>query len=130
MSATVVGLLFLVALLFYPLFSFVGSVFVTVSGNVIPVSPATSLALVYVGALMVGQLKEIDWKDNVAVMTTFIVIIMMVLAFSIAEGIAFGFIFYVILMLSSKRAKEVDPVMYVLAALFVIYYVLKFTVLL
>lgn len=130
LSATVVGLLFLVALLFYPLFSFVGSVFVTVSGNVIPVSPATSLALVYVGALMVGQLKEIDWKDNVAVMTTFIVIIMMVLAFSIAEGIAFGFIFYVILMLSSKRAKEVDPVMYVLAALFVIYYVLKFTVLL
>ena len=129
LSATVVGLLFLVALLFFPLFSFVGSIYVTVAGNIIPVSPATSLALVYVGALMAGQLKEIDWKDNVAVITTFIVIIIMVLAFSIAEGIAFGFIFYVILMLASKRAKEVDPVMFVLAGLFVIYYVLKFTVL-
>ena len=79
---------------------------------------------------MVGQLKEIDWKDSVAVMTTFIVIIVMILAFSIAEGIAFGFIFFVVLMVSSRRAKEVDPVMYVLALLFIVYYVLKFTVLL
>ena len=137
LSAVVVGILFLVALLFYPLFSFVGSIpveygttflgtFYTVN---IFVSPATSLALVYVGALMVGQLKEIDWKDNVAVITTFIVIVIMMLAFSIAEGIAFGFIIYVILMLASRRGKEVDPVMYVLAGLFVVYYVLQFTVL-
>ncbi|MCK4551461.1 MAG: hypothetical protein KAU02_00995 [Tenericutes bacterium] len=47
-----------------------------------------------VGSLTVGQLKEIDWKDNVAVMTTFIVIIMMVYTFSIAEGIEFGCIFF------------------------------------
>ena len=138
LSATVVGILFLVALLFYPMFSFVSSIPVTnvvvINGSVnlvtIFVSPATSLALVYVGALMVGQLKEIDWKDSVAVMTTFIVIIVMILAFSIAEGIAFGFIFFVVLMVSSRRAKEVDPVMYVLALLFIVYYVLKFTVLL
>ena len=129
LSATVVGLLFLLALLFFPLFSFVGSIFVSVSGSVIPVSPATSLALVFVGALMVSQLKEIDWKDNVAVMTTFIVIIIMVLSFSIAEGIGFGFIFYVIMMLASRRSKEVDPVMFILAGLFVVYYILKFTVL-
>lgn len=134
LSATVVGILFVIALLFFPLFSFVNSIPVTMfAGTVnevsIFVSPATSMALVYVGALMIGQLKEIDWKDNVAVSTTFIVIIMMVLAFSIAEGIAFGFIFFVILMVSSKRAKEVDPVMYVLAALFLLYYILKFTVL-
>ncbi|MBI9009591.1 MAG: NCS2 family permease [Tenericutes bacterium] len=137
LSAVVVGVLFLVALLFYPLFSFVGSIpvsfgttFLGTFYNVsIFVSPATSLALVYVGTLMVGQLREIDWKDDVAVTTTFIVIIIMMLAFSIAEGIAFGFIIYVILMLASKRHKEVDPVMYVLAGLFVIYYILKFTVL-
>ena len=137
LSATVVGILFLVALLFYPLFSFVGSIPVTnvviINNSVnlvtIFVSPATSLALVYVGALMIGQLREIDWKDNVAVMTTFIVIIMMVLTFSISEGIAFGFIFYVILMLAGKRVKEVDPVMFVLAGFFLIYYILKFTVL-
>lgn len=130
LSATVVGILFIVSLLFFPLFSFVNSIPVALgSGATIFVSPATSLALVYVGALMATQLKEIDWKDSVAVTTTFIVIIMMVLAYSISEGIAFGFIFYVILMLSSKRAKEVDPVMYILAGLFVVYYLVKFIVL-
>ncbi len=131
LSATVVGLLFIVSLLFYPLFSFVGSIPATMSAGLpweytIFVSPATALALVYVGALMVSQLKEIDWSDNVAIITTFIVIVMMMLAFSISDGIAFGFIFYVILMVSSKRAKEVDPVMFVLAGLFVVYYLIKF----
>lgn len=134
LSATVVGVLFIVSLLFYPLFSFVGSIPVTIAAgkpfeSMIFVSPATSLALVYVGALMVSQLKEIDWDDSVAVMTTFIVVIMMMLAFSISDGIAFGFIFYVILMVASKRAKEVNPVMYVLAGLFIVYYLIKFTAL-
>lgn len=130
LSAVVVGLLFIVSLLFFPMFSFVSAIPVTLasSGATIFVSPATSLALVYVGALMAGQLKEIDWKDGVAVTTTFIVIIMMILAYSISEGIAFGFIFYVILMVSSKRAKEVDPIMFVLAGLFVVYYLVKFIV--
>ncbi|MBN2539978.1 MAG: NCS2 family permease [Bacilli bacterium] len=127
LSAAVVGLLFLLSLFLFKFFAFVGSIPVTLgSGASIFVSPATSLALVYVGALMASQLKEIDWKDNVAVTTTFIVIIMMVLAYSISEGIAFGFIFYVILMVASKRAKEVNPVMYVLAFLFIGYYLIKF----
>jgi len=118
-------------LLFYPIFSFVGSIGVTLSDGttMIFVSPATSMALVYVGALMASQLKEIDWSDAVASVTAFIVIIMMILSYSISEGIAFGFMFYVILMLASKRGKEVNSVMYVLAGLFVVYYVLKFTVL-
>jgi len=129
LSATVVGLLFLVSLFLYPLFTFVGSIPVTLSGGaLIFVSPATSMALVYVGALMASQLKEIEWKDSVAATTTFIVIIMMILAYSISEGIAFGFIFYVILMLASRRGKEVDPTMYVLAGLFVVYYLIKFMV--
>ncbi|HOP57712.1 MAG TPA: NCS2 family permease [Bacillota bacterium] len=131
LSATVVGILFIVSLLFYPIFSFVGSIGVTLSDGttMIFVSPATSMALVYVGALMASQLKEIDWSDAVASVTAFIVIIMMILSYSISEGIAFGFMFYVILMLASKRGKEVNSVMYVLAGLFVVYYVLKFTVL-
>ena len=130
MSATVVGVLFLLSLLAYPLFSFVGSISVTLSsGSVVDVSPVTAMALVYVGSLMASQLKEIDWSDAVAAVTTFIVIVMMMLAYSISEGIFFGFIFYVILMLASKRGKEVNPIMYVLAGLFLIYYVLKFTVL-
>lgn len=130
LSATVVGLLFIVSLLFFPLFSFVGSIPVTLADGVtiINVSPATSLALVYVGSLMASQLKEINWKDSVVAPITFIIIIMMIMAYSISEGIVFGFIFYVILMVASKRAKQVDPVMYILAGLFVVYYIVKFIV--
>ncbi|HPJ24381.1 MAG TPA: NCS2 family permease, partial [Bacillota bacterium] len=132
LAATVVGVLFIISLLFYPLFSFVGSIPVTLSDGItsINVSPATALALVYVGSLMASQLKEINWKDSVIASTAFIIIIMMILAYSISEGIVLGFIFYVILMLASRRKKEVDPVMLVLGGLFVIYYIIKFVVLL
>ncbi|MGD9761903.1 MAG: NCS2 family permease [Candidatus Izemoplasmatales bacterium] len=126
LSATVVGILFIISLLFYPLFSFVGSI--QVSPGVF-LSPVTAMALVYVGALMVSSLKDIDWKDNIAVASTFITVIMMILAYSIAEGIAFGFIFYALMMVVTKRRKEVSPVMYVLAVLFIINFVIKYLVL-
>ena len=125
LSATVVGVLFLLSLLIYPLFSFVTSIQVGTAFY----SPVTAMALVFVGALMVGSLKDIDWKDNIAVASTFIVIIIMVLSMSIAEGIAFGFIFYAVMMLATKRRKEVSPVMYVLAGLFVINFLIKFLLL-
>lgn len=126
LSAAVVGLLFIVSLLFYPLFSFVGSV--EVSAGVF-YSPVTSMALVFVGALMVSSLKDIDWADNIAVAATFITIIVMLLSFSIAEGIAFGFLFYALMMGVTKRRKEVSPVMYILAVLFIINFVVKFLIL-
>jgi AGZA family xanthine/uracil permease-like MFS transporter len=126
LSATVVGLLFIVSLLFYPLFSFVGSI--QVSPGVF-LSPVTAMALVFVGALMVSSLKDIDWKDNIAVASTFITVLVMILAYSIAEGIAFGFIFYAMMMALTKRRKEVSPVMYILAALFVINFLIKYLVL-
>lgn len=126
LSATVVGLLFIVSLLFYPLFSFVGSIQVTPG---VFLSPVTAMALVFVGALMVSSLKDIDWKDNIAVASTFITVLVMILAYSIAEGIAFGFIFYAMMMALTKRRKEVSPVMYILAALFVINFLIKYLVL-
>ncbi|MBU1145288.1 MAG: NCS2 family permease [Firmicutes bacterium] len=122
LAAVMVGLLFIISLIFYPLFSIVGSVMVS-SG--VFYSPVTAMALVFVGTLMFSSLKEIDWSDGIVVATTFITIITMTLAFSIAEGIAFGFIFYVIMMLATPRRKEVSPVMYVLAGLFVINFIIK-----
>jgi AGZA family xanthine/uracil permease-like MFS transporter len=92
-------------------------------------SPVTAMALVFVGALMVSSLKDIDWKDNIAVASTFITVLVMILAYSIAEGIAFGFIFYAMMMALTKRRKEVSPVMYILAALFVINFLIKYLVL-
>jgi AGZA family xanthine/uracil permease-like MFS transporter len=53
----------------------------------------------------------------------------MILAYSIAEGIAFGFIFYAMMMALTKRRKEVSPVMYILAALFVINFLIKYLIL-
>lgn len=129
LSAVVVGLLFIVSLLFYPLFSIVGGIDSGLTdsfGEIIWYSPVTAMALVFVGALMVTSLKDIDWKDNIVVSATFITIIMMLLSFSIAEGIAFGFIFYVVMMLATSRRKEVSPVMYALAILFVINFIIKF----
>ena len=123
LAATVVGLLFIVSLLFYPLFSFVTSIQIETGAYL---SPVTSLALVFVGSLMINSLKEIDWLDPIAVSSSFITIIMMVMTTSIAEGIAFGFIFYALMMLVTKRRKEVSLVMYVLAALFVVNFLIKF----
>lgn len=126
LSATVVGLLFIVSLLAYPLFSFVGSIMVAPG---VFLSPVTAMALVFVGALMVSSLKDIDWNDHIVVASSFITILVMVLAFSIAEGIAFGFVFYAGMMGITKRRKEVSPVMYVLAALFIINFIIKYVVL-
>ncbi len=126
LSSVVVALLFIVSLLFYPLFSVAGSIEATPG---VFYSPVTAMALVFVGAMMIGALKDIDWKDPVIVCCAFITIIMMLLAYSIAEGIAFGFIFYVLMMLASKRFKEISWPMYALALLFVINFVVKFTIL-
>jgi len=126
LSATVVGILFIVSLLFYPLFSFVGGIEVEPG---VYFSPVTSMALVFVGALMISSLKDINWNDTIVVSATFITIVTMVLSFSIAEGIAFGFIFYAFMMSLTKRRKDVSLVMYILAALFVINFVIKFLIL-
>ena len=90
-------------------------------------SPVTSLALVYVGTLMFAQVKEIDWKDTVAVAATFLVLILMLLTNSISDGIVFGMISYVIMMLAARRHKEVHPILYALSALFIVYLVVKFS---
>lgn len=125
LSATVVGILFLLSLLIYPLLGVFGGVMI----DGVSYSPVTSLALVYVGTLMFAQVKNIDWKDTVAVASTFLVLVLMLLCNSISDGIVFGFIGYVVMMLSAKRHKEVHGIMYGLSVLFIIYLVVKFTAL-
>ena len=122
LSATVTGVLFLLSLLIYPALGMFGSVMI----DGVSYSPVTSLALVYVGTLMFGQVKEIDWKDTVAIASTFLVLILMLLTNSISDGIVFGMISYVIMMLAARRHKEVHPILYALSALFVVYLVVKF----
>ncbi len=126
LTAVVVGVLFLLSLLVYPLFGF--AVGVDVGGGVF-YSPVTAMALVLVGALMVMSLKEIDWNDSVSVTSGFVTIIMMILTYSIADGIAFGMITYLIMMLASGKYKKINLTMYLLTALFLINLIIKFTVL-
>ena len=111
LSSVVVGLLFIISIVAYPVFSvFINS------------SAVTSMALVMVGILMVSQLEKIEWSDKPTLAAAFITIIMMMLTYSIGNGIAFGFIVYVIMMLIQKRAKEVTWVMYALSLAFLIYF--------
>ena len=85
-------------------------------------SAVTTPALVVVGILMAANFAEINWKKFEVAVPAFITIIMMPLSYSIATGIACGFIFYPITMLITKH-KEVHPIMYFLMVLFILYFV-------
>ncbi|AIO18303.1 Guanine/hypoxanthine permease PbuG [Candidatus Izimaplasma bacterium HR1] len=126
LSSVVVGLLFILAIFLYPLLSIVNGVVIGFDAynDVVVYAPVTSMALVMVGALMVGQLKEVDWNDKAIVIPAFLTIVMMMLTYSIATGIAVGFIFYPVVKLAQGKGKEVNIVMYILAVLFVLNFVL------
>jgi AGZA family xanthine/uracil permease-like MFS transporter len=109
-TAVVTAGFFLLALFFSPLLSVV--------------TPAvTAPALIIVGILMVSSLGEIDWKKFEIAVPAFFTIISMPLTYSIATGIAIGFIFYPITMVVSGRRKEIHPIMYVMGVLFVLYFI-------
>lgn len=127
LTATTVGILFLVSIFAYPVLSIFNGVVVGFDnfGDAIVFSPVTSMALVMVGVMMIAQLKNIDWNDPALLVSGFFTIIFMLLAFSISHGIAIGFIFYPIVMLCSKRGKEVHPIMYGLGVFFVLFFVVE-----
>jgi adenine/guanine/hypoxanthine permease len=109
-TAIVTAGFFLLALFFSPLLAIV--------------TPAvTAPALIIVGVLMAGQLKNIEWDRFEIAVPSFFVLLMMPLTYSIATGIAIGFIFYPITMLVKGKAKEIHPVMYGLFVVFVLYFI-------
>ena len=107
-TAVVVGLLFLAALWFSPLLAVV-------------TSAVTAPALIVVGGLMVASLNDIAWDRFEIALPAFLTMLMMPLTFSVATGIAIGFMMYALSMLAARRGHEVHPVMYVLAVLFLLY---------
>lgn len=127
LTAVTVAVLFLLSIIVYPLLSVVNGVVVGFNAFNEPIiySPVTAMALIMVGALMIRQLKDLDWSDQTVVIPTFLTIIFMVLAYSIAEGIAIGFIFYPITMVAAKKAKEVNPIMWGLMAIFILRFILE-----
>lgn len=110
LTAIVTACLFLLALIFQPIFS------------IIP-TYATSSALIVVGLFMITGIKKINFEDYTEALPAFLTIIMMPLSYSIANGIVFGIVSYAILKLVSGRAKEASPVVYILALLFILKFV-------
>ncbi|WP_035345364.1 NCS2 family permease [Haploplasma modicum] len=127
LTAVTTGVLFLLSLLIYPLFGFANGIFDPVTGLVY--SPVTSMALVLVGSLMISSLKDLDWENKVSVTSGFMTIVGMILFYSIADGIAFGIITYLVMMLASGKFKKVNLTVYILSALFIINLIIRFTVL-
>ena len=111
-SSVVVGILFLISLFFSPLLTVI-------------TSAVTAPALIIVGSLMCSSLKEIEWDKPEVSISSFLTVILMPLTYSIGEGIACGFLAYVVLMSFKGKVKKVHPVMYVLSGLFVIYFAVR-----
>ncbi|UOE55789.1 NCS2 family permease [Bacillus sp. CMF12] len=101
---------FLLSLFFFPLLEVI-------------TSAVTAPALIIVGVLMVASLGNIDWTKFEIAVPAFLTIIAMPLTYSIATGIAIGFIFYPITMIVKGRIKEIHPIMYVLFVIFVLYFI-------
>ncbi|HHY79636.1 MAG TPA: NCS2 family permease, partial [Thermoanaerobacter sp.] len=73
-----------------------------------------------VGVLMMGSIKNINFEDFTEAMPAFLAIIAMPFTFSIANGIAAGLIAYPIVKIAAGRAKEIHPIVYILAFLFIL----------
>jgi AGZA family xanthine/uracil permease-like MFS transporter len=100
---------------------FIGAMFFTPLYQVVPVEAAAP-ALVVVGALLMRQVKEIDFADFSIALPAFLTIVVMPFTYSIANGIGAGFISYVVLRAATGKAKQVHPLLWVIAAAFIAYF--------
>ena len=105
LTAVVVGFLFLIAIFFSPLAAIVPAY-------------ATSGALIYVAILMLSGMEKLNWSDLSELLPALIMIIMIPLTFSIANGIALGFIAYVVMKISSGEMKNISSGAWFLAVIF------------
>lgn len=111
LTSMVVGILFLLALFFAPLFLMIPGA-------------ATAPALVLVGLFMIGPIQKIDLNDYAESIPVFMTIIIMPLAYSISEGIAFGMLSYVLIKLFTGKWKQISILLYILAFLFILKHIL------
>jgi AGZA family xanthine/uracil permease-like MFS transporter len=112
LTGIVVAMLFLLALFFNPVIAMVGSY-----------PPITAPALVIVGAMMAQNAGKIDWKDHSESVPAFLTMIGIPLTYSIADGLALGFIAYPVIKLFSSRGREAGWLTYVPAVVLVLYFI-------
>lgn len=111
LSSIVTGVLFLASLFLAPVFTTIPSF-------------ATAPALIFVGFLMISAVVEINFSNMTESIPAYLCLLSMPLTYSISEGIAVGIISYVVINLFAGKGKNVSPLMYVLAVLFVLKYIL------
>ena len=111
LTTVVVGLLFLVAIFFSPLAAIVPAY-------------ATAGALIYVSILMMSGMEKLNWADSTELLPALIIIVMIPLTFSIANGIALGFLAYVVLKISNGEIKNISSGAWFLTAVFVLKFIL------
>jgi len=109
LASVVTGVLFLLATLIAPIV------------GIVP-SEAATPALVVVGFLMMLQIKNIDFSDFEIGIPAFLTIALMPFTYSITNGIGAGFVSYVVIKAASGKGKEIKPLMWVVSALFVVYF--------
>lgn len=111
-TSVVVAALFLLSVLFTPLFAAVPAF-------------ATAPALIMVGFLMMSSVRNINWSDPAEAIAAFLIVLTMPLTYSIAEALAIGFIIYPLIKVSQGLADKVNMTVYLLAAISVFHFVLK-----
>ena len=111
LASVVTGVLFLVATFFTPLV------------QVVP-SEAAAPVLVIVGAMLISQIRDLEWGDMALVIPAFLTIALMPFTYSITNGIGAGVVSYVLLRVTTGRGRDVHPLMWVVAGVFVVYFAL------
>jgi AGZA family xanthine/uracil permease-like MFS transporter len=111
LTALTVAGLFLVALFFSPVIAMLGSY-----------PPITSPALVLVGAMMLGNVRHLDWNDYTEVLPSFLVLVGIPLTYSIADGLALGLIAHPLMKVLAGRPREARPASWIIAGLLLVYF--------
>lgn len=117
----ITGLLMLAGLFLYPLSRMVGDGFRLPNGS--QIYPVVAPALIIVGSMMLRNVTRIQWGDATEAIPAFLTMAIMPFAFSITEGIAFGFISYSLLKIVTGRRREAHGLVHLFAALFIIRYI-------
>ena len=112
LTGLVVAAMFLLALFFSPLIAMVGSY-----------PPITAAALVVVGGMMIQNVTKVDWQDYSEALPAFLILIGIPLSYSIADGLALGFISYPIIKLFSGKGRQIGWLTYVLAIVLLAYFI-------
>ena len=117
LSSIVVSIMFALSLFITPIFGVLGA-------NSWYLYAITAPALIVIGTLMMKSVARVAWDNIEEAIPCFLTIAVMPFAYSISDGIAFGFISYVIIKLVRGKAKEVPVLMYIISALFLAKYIL------